>query len=404
MSKLSRKHKQNYKNRKRSLIKNKRGGGYNSSLSVNQDIDKVCKTNEFDYDRSLQFTITNIDSDEPATIYNNIRFLGEGIYGKVFLVTHSDSEFVIKIGHKYPDYILNEPRSLDIIMQRVIPSCNYKAISQGITTINLEGRITFKIGNMVFPYKGDYNLEQIVADRTKISLIPSILRDVLTCLIDINKYGYHGDLKLDNIVYDAKTKTGFIIDFGLAFPYDIQLSTLYSANIGKKQLSVDIIIGYLIWKVKGYNLYLLNKLYYEHLDIIQKTIDNFGLFWLILESISTIDANAYLINDPSEFLIHITTQPIFDIYLNFYFNLDILETPLTLELRKLFNYKPVPNFREKFIDKIQTKITHEKFAMYFDNDRTIFRSFIEKILLLVAVDPNTRISKDALLAEPFFHK
>ena len=52
MSKLSRKHKLKYKNRKRSLIKNKRGGGYNSSLSVNQDIDKVCKTNEFDYDRS----------------------------------------------------------------------------------------------------------------------------------------------------------------------------------------------------------------------------------------------------------------------------------------------------------------------------------------------------------------
>ena len=60
MSKLSRKHKLKYKNRKRSLIKNKRGGGYYSSLSVNQDIDKVCMTDEFDNDRTLEFTITNI--------------------------------------------------------------------------------------------------------------------------------------------------------------------------------------------------------------------------------------------------------------------------------------------------------------------------------------------------------
>jgi len=402
MSKLSRKHKQNYKNRKRSYIKNKRGGGYNSSLSVNQDIDKVCMTNEFDNDQSLQFTITNIDTVE-STVYNNIRCLGEGTYGKVFLVTHCDSEFVIKIGHDFPEYILNEPRNLDIIMRQVIPSCNYKSISQGITTINLEGTIPFTIGHMVFPYKGGYNLEQIVDDDTKISLIPSILRDVLNCLIDINKYAYHGDLKLDNIVYDTKTKKGFIIDFGLAFPYNIQLSTLYSANIGKKQLSIDIIIGYLQFNVKR-DLHTLNSLYFEHLDIIHKTIDNFGLFWLILESISTINASAYLINNPSEFLIHKNTQPLFDVYLNFYFNLDILETPLTLELRKLFDYQAIPNFREQFINRIHSEIDPEKFVMYFNNDHAIFRVFIEKILLLVAVDPNTRISKEVLLLDPFFHK
>ena len=402
MSKLSRKHKLKYKNRKRSLIKNKRGGGYYSSLSVNQDIDKVCMTDEFDNDRTLEFTITNIDTKEP-NIYNNIRCLGEGTYGKVFLITQGDSEYVIKIGYEYPDYILNEPRNLDIIMRQVIPSCNYKSISQGITTINLEGDIPFTIGHMVFPYKGGYNLEQIVEDDTKISLIPSILRDAVTCLIDINKYGYHGDLKLDNIVYDTKTKTGFIIDFGLAFPYDIQLSTLYSANIGKKQLSVDIIIGYLQLKINK-DLHLLNTLYFEHLDIIHKTIDNFGLFWLILESISTINANIYINNKPTEFLIHSNNKYLFDKYLNFYFNLDILETPLTLELRKLFDYTPVPNFREKFINKIRSEITSEKYAMYFDNDRTIFNSFIEKILLLVTVDPNTRISKETLLADPFFHK
>lgn len=372
----------------------KHGGGYLANLTLNKPLMLILMTPSLNNDTSLIFTITNQETHETIN-YNNIRCLGSGTYGKVFLISNDGTYYVIKIGHNYPDDLLNEPIFLDKIMKKVIPSCNYKAVSQGISQIE-----EHRVGHIIFPYKGGSNLYQIVTDESKIGLIPNILRDIIRCLIDINKYGCHGDLKLENIVYDDETKTGFIIDFGLAAPFDITIQSLYNLNVGRRQISVDIIIGYLHQNIKK-DVGKLDSLYSEHLDIIQKTIDNFGLFWVIVESISNVNIDTYI---GSSHISHSFTPKIFSDYLNFYFNLDQTETSLTLELRKLFNYKKLPKLREEFIDDVYNEMTEEQYELYFDNDDQLFNTFMAKVLALIIVDPTIRIPKEVLLEDPFFQK
>ena len=375
----------------------KRGGGYLSTLSVNKPIMRILQTTEHNNDTSLVFTIINQTTQE-TTHYNNIMLLGEGGYGKVFLVTNDGVEYVIKIGHKYPEYLLKEPIVLDNIMTNVSHNCHYTAISQGLSKIE-----ELKIGHIVFPFKGNFDLYKITLDNSKIRLIPNILRDVIICLIEINKYGCHGDIKLENIVYNQNIGIAFIIDYGLASSFDISIASLYNLNLGNIQLSVDCIIAYFQDNINK-NVRILNSLYSTHLDIIQKTIDNFGLFWLIIESISNIDKYTYFFDRSGEYLVQSYNPKLFNNYLNFYFNLNLEETPLTIELKTLFSYTPLPELRQKFIDDVRDGITDEKFEMYFNNDLELFTQFIIKVLALVTADPTKRISKEVLLQDPFFHK
>jgi serine/threonine protein kinase len=373
---------------------NKRGGGYIATLTINKPLLMILMTPSLNDDTSLIFTITNQTTQEIIN-YNNIRCLGQGTYGKVFLICNDGTNYVIKIGHNYPEDLIEEPKILDKIMSKVIPSCNYTAVSQGISHIEQH-----RVGHIIFPYKGGSNLYQITKDKSKIGVIPNVLRDVITCLIDINKYGCHGDLKLENIVYDEHTKTGFIIDFGLAAPFDMTISSLYNLNMGRRQISVDVIIGYLHENIKK-DVSKLESLYLEHLDLIQKTIDNFGLFWVIVESISNVNIDTYI---GSSHISQSRTPKIFSDYLNFYFNLDQNETSLTLELRKLFNYKSLPELHDDFIDDVYDEMTEEQYELYFDNDDELFTTFMKKVLSLINVDPTMRIPREVLLEDPFFHK
>jgi hypothetical protein len=63
------------------------GGAYIGNLTVNKYIRDIISTPKFDSDETLTFIIRNIRTNE-LTNYNNIRCLGEGTYGKVFLVLH----------------------------------------------------------------------------------------------------------------------------------------------------------------------------------------------------------------------------------------------------------------------------------------------------------------------------
>jgi len=280
----------------------------------------------------------------------------------------------------------------------ISPSCHYTALSQGLSII--DGK---KIGHIVFPYKGNLDLYKINEDEEKIGLIPNILRDVIICLIEINKYGCHGDIKSENVVYNPEIGIAFIIDFGLASSFDINISSLYHMNLGNKQLSVDNIIAYFQDKINK-DTRILNILYEPFIDIIQKTIDNFGLFWLIIESISNINYHKYFLDKSGEYLIHSNNATIFNNYLNFYFNLNSEETDLTIELKKLFSYTLRSELRTKFIDDVLQNMIPEKYEMYFNNDINIYTRYITKILALVTPDPTRRIPKEVLLDDPFFHK
>jgi hypothetical protein len=65
----------------------KRGGGYIASLSINKPLLMILMTPALNADTSLIFSITNQATQETIH-YNNIRCLGKGTYGKVFLISN----------------------------------------------------------------------------------------------------------------------------------------------------------------------------------------------------------------------------------------------------------------------------------------------------------------------------
>ena len=287
-------------------------------------------------------------------------------------------------------------------MNRIDSRCQYKAISQGISLIQ-----GVYIGHIIFPFKGNMDLVKVISKKY-FNLIPEILRDVISCLIRINKFACHGDLRLENIVYDEKTNHSFIIDYGLSFLFPIDINELENITIGNRQISVEIILAYLL-KINNRSnrstRSTTNNLYSQYRDSIQTTIDNFGLFWIIIESICGDNIFKEYFKDPS-YLIEAMDETKFNNYLNFYFNLDNNEnqTKLMEEIKKLFNYSLHPNFRNEFIEYIRKKVSPEKFSFYFNNNEQLYKNFMEKVLALVKVDPTTRIPKEKLLEDPFFHK
>ena len=88
-----------------------KGGGYDSNLSLNSGtILSILRTNQHDNSR-ITFTITNIETNERKE-YVNIRCLGQGTYGKVFLVENDEHEnYVIKITDKYIDTLYNNHKN-----------------------------------------------------------------------------------------------------------------------------------------------------------------------------------------------------------------------------------------------------------------------------------------------------
>ena len=376
-----------------------RGGGYNSTLSVNNNMKKILSSAPTN-NTSIVFKITSNETGESIN-YRNIKFLGEGGYGKVFLVENEGQNYVIKITNQHIDYFLKEPTILNSFMNEVNEGCKYKAISQGISKID-----DTNYGHIIFPYKGEQTFYDIIHKRNNEALYPKILKDIIICLIKINNYAIHGDIKLENIVFEETTNTGYIIDFGLSTRFPITIETLYTLNTGNKQLSVELIIGYLM-KV---NFRLKNmELYSRYLESIEKTIDNFGLFWIIIDSI--IDSNIFEQILPTlGFIVRFSSNDnlTFFHYLNFYFNLDYQEPnksnedSLYFKLTKLFNYNGVKPFRQKFIDFIFSKLSPNKFKIYFNNDRSSFNRFIINVLALIKVDPSQRATKEELLLDPFF--
>jgi serine/threonine protein kinase len=384
-----------------------KGGGYTGRLSVNKNIGDIL-LNYHDNDITLNFTIENIETKENI-IYQNIKYLGAGTYGKIFLIhnTSDGKNYIIKIFSNYIDEYKIESNILNSFMNTIELKCQYKSISQGETVIDSRN-----ISYIIFPFKGDLNLLKVI-NEGKFKIIPKILSDVISCLININQHASHGDLKLENIAYNSDTKIGFIIDYGLSITFPIALNNMNEITIGNMQISFDIIIAYLL-KIKFSNKSsininkinrLLENLYSNCLLDVEKTIDNFGLFWLIINCISIRNIkDRYLSN--SEFIIDSKNISFIEEYLNFYFNLDNIEIEeskvIKDKLIRIFQYQSIPSSKQEFIDYVRTNISPEKFAFYFKSNEQFYSDFIEKVIALVRVDPKTRIPKEVLLQDPFF--
>lgn len=389
---------------KKKYINLKKQNGGNSKI-LNNDIIELIHTLPFNEKSKLYNKKIIIQNNDITIEYKIINFLGSGSYGEVYKIRSSeDEDFVIKIGFEdeedFNDDLLDEVKILERLMIGVLPQCNYTSILSGIQKISISSE-TYNVYHIIFPFKGNNNMK-VVLDRTEnIHLIPSLLNDIITCLKEINKRGFHGDLKLDNIVVND-SNNAFIIDYGLGKIYDTfdfsDIKFLSDSNtkfiLGNQQKSIDNIISYKL--VKKGNQSILNKLYDEHKGKILHTIDNFGLFWLIINCFYNNLIDNYIRS--KIYFIMKSDDNIHNEYINLYFNLNPPITPMEIELATILSFVPQLNFREQFIDVIKRKLDSEdKFKLIFTNPdeskaNSKYNAFINLILNLITIDPARRMS------------
>jgi serine/threonine protein kinase len=334
-----------------------------------------------------------IDITGNLTSYTITKFLGKGGFGCVFKIRNdTDSKFyVIKIGLTSKKEELNEVIILEELMRNILPICNYNAISYG--SIKIDHNTVYFI---IFNFKGDNDLFKILVKGENSRFIPKYITDILTCLIEINKKGYHGDLKIENIVIDEQNVAS-IIDYGFAktytniqikYPIELQDSDIF--HLGIVQTSIDILIAYKI--VKQNKIGFFNDLYADKIDKILHTIDNFGLFWLII--------NCFYMNIFREITKEFYTDYIFigtdentiTKYTELYFNLNPPETDFEISIFEKIGIIIDTSFKDNFLEKIKQKlITDRKLELIFGNEK-IYISFMNLLLRLIRVDPIERIS------------
>ena len=365
----------------------KTGGGYDSDMAIDSDkaitlgtLSDMTEDDAPDYDYgNMKFVVTNkITKDMEAAVYSYVKYVGQGTYGIVYLVNGrplSDSDgqqkqFVIKIQRKYPS-IQEEALKMDTIMSGINPECAYAAVSQG-TTSNIQ--------HAVFPYVGSKNLLEYVEDvenAPNIALFPKIIADVIRCLTAINSKGFsHLDIKLENVVINEFGKST-IIDYGLAVPHSAitkdNIGDNSVVNAGDPQLSVEMLLGRSETPDPNFDKddTIITK--------IKQTIDNFGLFWLILDILTLGRSYAGV-------FVHFTTmEPTLPILLRFY--------------NELITIK----FQNTVIAKVNKLISLENFNTWFKGDQKLrFDAFMKRVFLLVHYDPNHRIYANELLSDPFF--
>ena len=391
----------------------KQNGG--DSKIFNNDIIQDIRMTPFNNKSQLYNKNIIIQNNDKTIEYKIINFLGSGSYGEVYKIRSSDDEdFVIKIGFEdkddFDDNLLDEVKILERLMIDVLPQCNYTSILSGIQKISISSK-TYNVCHIIFPFKGNNNMKVVLDKTENIDLIPSLLNDIITCLKEINKRGFHGDLKLDNIVVND-SNNAFIIDYGLGKIYDTfdfsDIKFLSDSNtkfiLGNQQKSIDNIISYKL--VKKSNQSILNKLYDEHKGKILHTIDNFGLFWLIINCFYN-----NLIDNYIKSKIYFTMKSddnIHNEYINLYFNLNPPITPMEIELATILSFAPIPNFRQEFIDVIKSRLDsdHEFELIYTNPDENEandkYNAFMNSILNLITIDPARRMSIQELLLDEFF--
>lgn len=128
-------------------------------------------------------------------------------------------------------------------------------------------------------------------------------------------------------------------------------------------------------------------------------IDNFGLFWLILDCFTNEKLfKKYIkiaVKDHSTFSYKST--------LNFYLNLNNVckKNSLSYKVRKEMIDYTHKYIKKDFIeDAYNLTCPHIKNKLFTNKDQ--FIKFIEKMLLLVAYDYNNRLSLEEFVKEPFF--
>jgi serine/threonine protein kinase len=174
---------------------------------MNYDIKNVIFKIKYD-EITKKYSILKMYYDKIIKVFKVISHLGDGTYGKVYLIQDINTEvFALKVSTiDSEDTIIDEVHNIHNLFKNNNVNHPYYPICYG--------RINNDIGVcVVYQYFGFYNLENIKNITLNESIF--IIKELLKQLNNINKSIIHGDLKSSNVVLHDKTKEPMIIDFGL---------------------------------------------------------------------------------------------------------------------------------------------------------------------------------------------
>jgi serine/threonine protein kinase len=371
-------------------------------ISLNMDYDTFL--NSYKNNKNINFIINKYDKDNlliEQTTFINQKFIGEGTYSKVFKIKKelTDEYFIIKLGITYPDVTLDEAKNIIKIFNYdgISNSLKYEINSYGMNDItkntNTDGIINYKdVSFIIMSYFSDYDMceYQHFIDKSpinsKIKLyikkLPILLNKIINNLIELNKYFNHNDIKQDNIIINLDDNTVKIIDYGLCSKIDEVFTTL-----GYRQISPE---------------YILNKFDKSYIISNQQSykIDNFGLFWLILD----IFTNERLFNKYIKLPLEDHSNESYKSTLNFYLNINnINKNTLSAKIKKELVDFTHKNIRNEFIEDVYYFTnSYIKDNLFYDKNE--FYCFIKNMLDLINFDPLQRMDLSDFIKNSFFSK
>ena len=312
---------------------------YSYKLSLNTDYETFEQTiNKNKNNKNIEFIIKKYDKNNKLINekkYYNHEYIGSGTYAKVFRLNYNDNiDFIIKLGITYPDTTYEEAVILDEIYNNyeIDDKYKYKIESYGINKIIINDKYSCKNNNdnykeisfIIMPYLGDLDLydymDKIHAHNFNTYKLPLVLNNIINNLIELNKYYSHNDVKVDNIIVNIDNGSIKIIDFGLCCKKNI-VNTIF----GYRQISPEIII----------NSFDRD---YQIINQMMTQIDNFGLFWLILDCFT----NEQLFKKYIKLPVKDHSTDSYKSTLNFYLNLNNIckKNSLSYKVRKeMIDYK-----------------------------------------------------------------
>jgi serine/threonine protein kinase len=373
---------------------------YNISLNIDYDT----FLNKYKNNQDIHFIINKYDQNYillEKTTFINQQFIGYGTYSKVFKIKKesTDEYFVLKLGITYPEVTLDEAKNIIKIFsyENISNSLKYDIHSYGMNNIiknanNDEINNYKNVSFIIMPYFGGHDMceyqhfidKKIINSKIKsyINKLPTILLKIVNNLIELNKYFNHNDIKPDNIIINLDNDTVKIIDYGLCS----EINEIY-ISLGYRQISPEYILR------KFDNSYTIN-------NQISSKIDNFGLFWLILD----IFTNERLYNKYIKLPLKDHSNESYRSTLNFYLNLNnINKNTLSAIIKKElvdFNHKNIKN--EFMDDAYYFTNSYIKDNLFFNKNE--FYCFIENMLNLINFDPLQRIDMSNFIKNPFFSK
>jgi serine/threonine protein kinase len=369
-------------------IKKQIGGNIKYEFnSAERLLNEIKDGNEINYDFTIRKFNTNMILIETKT-YKIIKFIGSGSYAKVYTVQDNFTKelFVLKLGVQELKTTFEEAESIKLLFENedIDRCCKYNLEAYGINE---------KFSFIIMTNLGELSLYKYIKNyqnnECNMKYVPIYLYQVIKCLIEYNKHIYHNDMKVENIVVDISKKKATIIDFGLYTPLTEILTVL-----GYQQQTPECIL---------YNI--------AKTQLQTNNIDNFGLFWIIIDSLTNLKLwNSYKLSG-------IDFKPnTYKEILYFYLNINNVKKRdfkdnFIIIFNKYFNdFKEKENFLVQFKNDVYENTNFYIKKNIFNNDKAYFDNFIDLLIRLVyikindKIDLTGRIHMSELLKHDFFPK